>query len=224
MANSGVTIYSNIICPFAQRARVVALFKKIDAKIVEVDLRNKPEWFLKISETGKVPLVDYHGKLIWESAILMEFFDEISNEHGKLLGDDPVTRAQNRIWIDFINNQIIPKFYKVMFATSEEDLKEKITSFEESIKKFEDAISEHGPFFGGDKISLVDIAVIPWLERIPAITHYLGYDVPKSYTKIHRLAKAAFDHPTYKASQTATIEQIVEGYGSYIKWKPAKSA
>jgi len=228
MANNGdtgITIYSNIICPFAQRARIVALLKKIEnVKIVEVDLRVKPEWFLKISETGKVPLVDYHGKLIWESAILMEFFDELSNENGKLLGDDPVTRAQNRIWIDFINNQIIPKFYKVMWATSAEDLKEKAISFEESIKKFEDAISEHGPYFGGDKISLVDIAVAPWFERLPAITHYLGYDLPKSYTKVHRLIRAIFDNPTYKVSQTATVEQIVEGYGSYIKWKPTKSA
>jgi len=71
---------------------------------------------------------------------------------------------------------------------------------------------------------LVDIAVAPWFERLPAITHYLGYDLPKSYTKVHRLIRAIFDNPTYKVSQTATVEQIVEGYGSYIKWKPTKSA
>jgi len=217
---SGLTIYSNYVCPFAQRARFVALYHNIDAKIVEIDLRSKPDWFLKISETGKVPLVDYHGKLLWESSIIMEFFDELSKENGKLLGDDPVVRAQQRIWIDFINNQIIPKFYRVMMTTGAEDFKEKIIVFEESVKKFEDAISETGPFFGGDKLTMVDIAVVPWFERFPAITHYLGYDLPKSFVKTHRLIKAVYENPTYKLSQHATTPQLVEGYGSYIKWKP----
>jgi hypothetical protein len=48
------------LCPFAQRVRTLLEHKRVDYEIKFVDLRNKPEWFLKLSPLGKVPLLQVH--------------------------------------------------------------------------------------------------------------------------------------------------------------------
>jgi glutaredoxin len=55
-ASRDITIYSVAACPYAQRTRILLAIKKIDAKLVELDLsKRRPDWFLAINPAGKVP-------------------------------------------------------------------------------------------------------------------------------------------------------------------------
>ncbi len=50
-------LISHKLCPYVQRA-VIALNEKGAAfERVDIDLANKPDWFLKISPLGKVPVL-----------------------------------------------------------------------------------------------------------------------------------------------------------------------
>lgn len=40
-------------CPYAERARLVLLLKNIPHDIVNIDLKNKPEWLFDINAEGE---------------------------------------------------------------------------------------------------------------------------------------------------------------------------
>ena len=56
-SQSDVEIISADACPFAQHSRIVLLEKRVDFTFSEIDLKNKPDWFLRISPYSKVPVV-----------------------------------------------------------------------------------------------------------------------------------------------------------------------
>ena len=52
-----LTLISHKLCPYVQRA-VIALTEKGAAfERIDIDLANKPDWFLKLSPLGKVPVL-----------------------------------------------------------------------------------------------------------------------------------------------------------------------
>ena len=86
-------LISHKLCPYVQRAVIVATEKDIPFHRIDIDLANKPDWFLDISPTGKVPLLevtehDGSVRIIFESAVIAEYLDEIAGQ--RLLPADPV--------------------------------------------------------------------------------------------------------------------------------------
>src|SRR5215217_8798089 len=76
-------LISHKLCPYVQRAAIVAQEKGIQFERVDIDLANKPDWFLAMSPTGKVPVLevtDTDGSVhvLFESAVIAEYLDEIS--------------------------------------------------------------------------------------------------------------------------------------------------
>jgi glutathione S-transferase len=45
------------LCPYVQRAVIALNEKQLDFKITDVDLKNKPDWFLKLSPLGRMPVL-----------------------------------------------------------------------------------------------------------------------------------------------------------------------
>ena len=52
-----ITLVSHLLCPFVQRAAIVLLEKGVPFTRKNIDLANKPDWFLAISPLGKVPVL-----------------------------------------------------------------------------------------------------------------------------------------------------------------------
>ena len=68
-----LTLVSHHLCPYVQRAVIVAAEKGIALERILIDLAAKPAWFLALSPTGKVPLLrmtDERGEehVLFESA------------------------------------------------------------------------------------------------------------------------------------------------------------
>lgn len=62
----------------------------------EVDLENKSEGFLRVSPTGKVPVVVVDGDPLYWSNVVDQFLDGVAVEP-RLLSEDPNARAYARI-------------------------------------------------------------------------------------------------------------------------------
>lgn len=60
MSTHDLTLISHPLCPFVQRSAIVLLEKNVPFDRVNVDLSAKPDWFLALSLTGKVPLLKVH--------------------------------------------------------------------------------------------------------------------------------------------------------------------
>src|SRR4051812_30878092 len=87
--------------------------KEIDFETYEVDLSNKSEEFLDASPTGKVPVVVIEGESIYESNVVNQYIDEVT-DGPRLMPEDPKQRAHARIWMAFADAD----FFPAVFAAS----------------------------------------------------------------------------------------------------------
>ncbi len=92
-------LISHKLCPYVQRAVITLTEKGVAFERVDIDLANKPEWFLKISPLGKTPVLMVGEAAIFESAVILEYLEE--TEPKPLHPADPLRRAEHRAWIEF---------------------------------------------------------------------------------------------------------------------------
>ena len=113
MNKNEIEIISSSSCPFAQRTRMALIEKEIEFSLTEIDLDNKPDWFLKLSPYGKVPVIRNGDYVVFESSIINEYIEEIFPQK-PLLPQNPEDRAAARVWIDFANVRFAPQIYKIL--------------------------------------------------------------------------------------------------------------
>jgi glutathione S-transferase len=212
-----LTLYSARACPFAHRTRLVLNHKALDFDLVEVDLQNKPSWFQTVSGYGKVPALEHGDLRIWESAIINEYLDEAFAER-PLLSREPGTRAIARIWIDFANTRLAPAFSRLLRGATEGEQAQGRRELTAALEYLEHGLhteSSGGPFFLGSAPSLVDFALYPWFERLPALAHLRGFELAASHGRLHRWrsATSALDAVVAQASPT---EFYIERYAATI--------
>ena len=108
-------------CPFVQRAAITLGYKEVEHKVTFIDLADPPDWFLKISPLAKVPVLRVDGEILFESAVINEYLDDITG--GELQPKDPLARAKNRAWIEFASNMLGNTY--MMKTAAEKDKYEK---------------------------------------------------------------------------------------------------
>ena len=54
---AALKLISHKLCPYVQRAVIALTEKGVPFERIDIDLANKPDWFLKISPLGKVPVL-----------------------------------------------------------------------------------------------------------------------------------------------------------------------
>ena len=74
--NEPLVLVSHVLCPYVQRAAIVLAEKGIPFERRDIDLANKPDWFLKISPLGKTPVLLVGGESIFESSVICEYLEE----------------------------------------------------------------------------------------------------------------------------------------------------
>lgn len=176
-----IKVISFKICPFVQRVTALLEAKEIPYEIEYIDLNNKPDWFLKLSPTGQVPvLVTENGTALFESDAIAEYLDDV---HLGLEPDiSPEQRASDRAW-----SYQASKHYLVqcgtMRSSDKETLQEKSSNLGKAFARAE-AKLEKGPYFKGDTFSNVDIAWLPLLHRADIVERHSGYDFFEQFPKV----------------------------------------
>src|SRR5947208_9000539 len=94
-----LTLISHKLCPYVQRAVIALTEKGVPFERVDIDLANKPDWFVAISPLGKTPVLQVGDKAIFESAVILEYLEETQPK--PLHPADPRTRAEHRAWIEY---------------------------------------------------------------------------------------------------------------------------
>jgi len=197
-----VQLYFAKASTFSQRTRVVLLEKGIDFTSTEIDLQHKPAEFTQISRYGKVPAIKYGDIELYESAIINEYLDEVFPEP-PLLPRDPGTKAIARVWIDYANTRLVPAFNKFLRGKDVQEQEQGRSEFIESLLYIEQEglgkLSGNGPYWLGDKLSLVDISFYPWFERLPVLEHFRNFKVTVETPRLQKWWNAVRDRPSVKA-------------------------
>ena len=152
-------LYNTQRCPYARRTRIVLHEKEIDFDVYEVDLENKSEEFLKASPTGKVPIVVVDGDSIYESNVVNQYLDEVTDDP-RLMPEDPKRRAGARIWMAFADTDFFPPLFVASVGRergfSEERISEAFEKLRTALDKLEERLK--GRDYLAEEYSLADIA------------------------------------------------------------------
>src|SRR4051812_44550380 len=87
-------LISHTLCPYVQRAVIALTEKGVPFERIDIDLADKPAWFLGISPLGKTPVLQVGDTAIFESAVILEYLEETQPK--TLHPPNPFTRAQQR--------------------------------------------------------------------------------------------------------------------------------
>ena len=204
------------VCPFAQRSHMTLLEKNLEFQLREVDLENKPNWFETISPYSKVPVLCHGNIQVYESTIINEYLEESFPER-RLLPDDPSKRASARIWIDFANTNFVPVFYKLLLAQESTLQKILVAQMTERLVILDQegfSSASKGPYWFGQKLSLVDLSLYPHFERFPVLTEYRGMNIPGSCRRL----RAWLDVMRERSSAVVTAHESGFHIEAYIQY------
>ncbi len=152
-------------CPWVQRAAIVLREKNVPFEFRHIARDNRPDWFLAISPHKKVPVLRIDDSVsLFESNAIAEYLDETIAP--RLHPADPVRRAINRAWTDYV-----PSFAEAVtgtaYAATQADYEKAAQNIPLAFARLEKALEtqDAGPFFNGADYSLVDAAYAPFLQR-----------------------------------------------------------
>ena len=189
---AALKLISHKLCPYVQRAVIALTEKGVPFERIDIDLANKPDWFLKISPLGKVPVLlvetaDGEAAL-FESNVICEYIEETQGG-AKLHPQDPLQRAQHRAWMEF-GSTILSELWGLettgdpaVFETKRKAVAAKFAQVEKTLGA--------GPFFAGKDFSLVDAVFAPifrYFDVFDRVDRSLGVC---RYAEGARMAKGA---------------------------------
>lgn len=173
MKQPKLILISHHLCPFVQRAAIALLEKGVEFERKNIDLANKPDWFLKLSPLGKVPILVVDDEtVLFESSVIAQYINEITG--GDLLSSDSVEKYRQLAWMEFAS-QTIGSIGRLYNANDDDEFDHARGAFEENIRRVEAALGD-GPWFGGDDFSLVDASFAPVFRYFDIIDELTGID------------------------------------------------
>jgi len=155
------------LCPFVQRAIIILKRQKIDYDITFINPMDPPDWFKAISPTGQVPLLKADGEVIFESSVISEFANDISEND--LHPSDVIQKAKNRAWIEF-SSSLFDDLFNLVTGDKETYTKAKESLFEKLAKV--EAVKGTGAFFNGADFAMIDAAFAPIFMRLSWINEF----------------------------------------------------
>jgi len=212
-----IRLYSMRFCPFAQRARLVLHAKGIKHETININLKDKPEWFLEKNPLGLVPTLETgSGQVIYESPITCEYLDEVYPGN-KLLPADPFEKAQQKMMLEHWG-KVTPYFYKIPMGKNkgedvtplEAELKDKFVKLNEVLVK------NKTKFYAGDSISMIDYMMWPWFERLEMLELLPCLD---GSPELKKWRERMLEDATVKANMHS-VDTYQGFYKTYMEGKP----
>ena len=109
-------------------------------EIINVNMSDKPEWFLERNPLGKVPVLEIgpDNKILYESLIVAEYLDEVYPNLRPLQPKDAFQRASDKVFIETFGNS-----YSGLYAIYRtENLADVWTDITETLKKVDKLLAK----------------------------------------------------------------------------------
>lgn len=193
MKTPKLTLISHHLCPYVQRAAIALSERGVAFERRNIDLANKPDWFLKLSPLGKVPvLVIDDDTVLFESSVIAQYVDEITGN--TLVSPDVRVKYSQLAWMEIASRTIaeIGNLYNAGTPAAAADARANI---EDKFQRLEAALGD-GPWFSGEQFTLVDAAFAPAFRYFDTIDSLVDYDVFAATPAVSRWRKALSERPS----------------------------
>lgn len=184
------------LCPFVQRSRITLLKKQVDHKVTNVDLKNKPQWFLNISPLGKVPCLKVGDEVLFESSVINEYLDETTG--GEFLPTDALKKAHIRAWIEFTGT-LTQSWFSMAMAKTKEDFDERKETFKVQLNQLEKNVTGDTTF-DSSGFTLADTCVLPVIQRTKFLDDQFGTGLLSDLPKLKSIGLEHLEKPYVQES------------------------
>jgi glutathione S-transferase len=219
-----VKLISHKLCPYVQRAVIALTEKGIEFERIDIDLGNKPEWFLAISPLGKTPVLQVGDVAIFESAVILEYLEETAPK--PLHPVDPLRRAEHRGWIDF-GSVVLNDIAGFYAAADEAAFAAKTLQLRQRFARLEGRVAA-APWFDGEKFSLVDAVYGPVFRYFDVFDQIADFGILANKPKLARWRKSLAARPSVRgavsADYPALLRDFLERRNSWISRLQARTA
>lgn len=187
-----LVLVSHALCPYVQRAAIVLAEKGVPFERRDVSLAHKPAWFLKVSPLGRTPVLLVGDEAIFESAVICEYLEDTALPH--LHPADALHRAQHRSWMEFGSAllNLISGFYN---AADEPTLLARAADIQARWAQVDHALGQ-GPFFAGERFSLVDAVFAPIFRYFDVFDAIGDFGVWEGVPRVQRWRRALATRPS----------------------------
>src|SRR5258705_381188 len=198
-------LISHKLCPYVQRAVIALSEKSVAFERVDIDLANKPDWFLAISPLGNTPVLQVGDVAIFESAVILEYLEETQPK--PLHPADALARAEHRGWIEFGSAVLsdIAGFYAAPDAAT---FAAKTAQLEQRFARLETRVAA-SPWFDGDEFSLVDAVFGPVFRYFDTIA---DFGILAGKPKLARWRQALAARPSVRAAVSADYPALLRDF------------
>jgi glutathione S-transferase len=173
-------------CPFVQRAVITLKHKNIDFEITYIDLADPPDWFLELSPLGKVPVLKVDDEVLFESAVINEYLDEITGE--------------------FASN-MLGNLYMMKMSKDEERYSKYRNLLVSQLERVEKRLGD-GPWFNGEEFSLADTAFAPLFRQNSVANNQLSVIDPATMPRVNAWAQRLLALPEVRDSVVDEFEDL----------------
>jgi glutathione S-transferase len=165
---SSKKLFSFKRCPYAIRARMVLKLCKLDYELVEVDLKNKPQELIRISQKATVPVLVLEDEKIIDESIEIIRYALANNPESPLniydKNDKKIAElliAENDSYFKFYLDKY--KYYTRFPENNQLFYRQKAEVFLTKLDNMFD--SKNSNFLLGKEIKYLDISIFPFVRQ-----------------------------------------------------------
>jgi glutathione S-transferase len=217
-------LISHKLCPYVQRAVIALTEKGVAFERIDIDLADKPDWFVAISPLGKTPVLQVGDVPIFESAVILEYLEE--TQPNPLHPADPLIRAEHRAWIEF-GSAVLNDIAGFYAAPDEASFKARASQLEARFARLEARVAA-APWFDGENFSLVDAVFGPVFRYFDVFDEIADFGILSGKPKLKRWRKALAARPSVRTAvrpdYRALLRDFLERRNSWLSGLQARAA
>lgn len=188
-------LISHALCPFVHRACIMLREKGVEYSRRDIDLDDKPEWFLALSPRGKVPVLVADGTPLFESAAIVEFLDE--THPPPVIPTEPFARARGRAWVEVASDLLMAQ-YRVYMAATQADFEAAAKTATAALGRYDDALRKGD--LAADEFKLVEVAAAPAMFRFALLADRTGWAFWPAGSQVEAWARRLASRPSVTSS------------------------
>ena len=200
-----LVLISHVLCPYVQRAVIALTEKNIPFEKKLIDLANKPDWFLELSPTGKVPVLLTGDDVIFESSVIVEYIEDITDN--PLHPSDALERAKHRSWMEY-GSTILNGIGGLYSAADKEAFDAKTDELRGHFETLEAQLN-HGPYFAGENFGYVDAVFGPVFRYFDVIDTANTPNLFEGLPKVRAWRAALAERPSIQNAVAPNFPELL---------------